>query len=318
MATTESTSLNLRLEAITPAGPRIKMFRFAAARGEALPSASPGAHLDIEVAPGLLRQYSLVEIDPAGTCYTIAVLRQQEGRGGSMALHDQAKIGAIYKASAPRNNFPLSATPGESVLFGGGIGITPLLPMYRALKARGETPKLFYWARTAEDFLCREELAQDPAVHLLVTTSPSVPRLTDLIPQFPAGAHLYCCGPEAMLNAFTDATTGRPAALLHIERFAPTVPAAAEVNKPFTVVLRRSERTLEIPANKSILEVCLDEGIDAEYSCEEGVCGACQVTVLEGEVAHRDSVAPAVAHDREHTMTICCSRAARSTLVLDL
>lgn len=314
----EAASLALRLEAIEQVGRRIKILRFVSAAGATLPAAAPGAHFDIEIESGLVRQYSLVEIDAAARQYAIAVLHQPEGRGGSKALHGKAKIGGIFKASLPRNHFPLSAEPGETVLFGGGIGVTPLLPMFRALKARGEPVRLFYWARNTEDFLFREMLREDPAVRLFATASEAAPRIADLLPEIPLGARLYCCGPEAMLRAFAEATKQRRPELLNIERFTPAPARNGEADAAFTVELRRQSRILEIPCDKSILQVCLDEGIDIPFSCEEGVCGACEARVLEGAVSHRDSVLPAATHERQGTMMLCCSRALGGTLVLDI
>ena len=204
------------------------------------------------------------------------------------------------------------------MLFGGGIGVTPLLPMFRALKAREQNVKLYYWVRSQDEFLCQDELADDPDVQLFITSEGAVPRLSDLLPSISSAARLYCCGPEAMLNAFADSAKGRQETLLHVEHFAPVLQNSNRSNAPFTIMLQRQGLMLEVPADKSILEVCLDAGIDVPYSCEEGICGACQIKVLDGTVDHRDSVWPAATHDEDGSMIVCCSRAAGKSLVLDI
>ncbi|MFT9386394.1 PDR/VanB family oxidoreductase [Acetobacter sp.] len=315
---TEPTNVVLRLDGIEQAARDTKIFRFTAANGAILPPASPGAHIDLDIAPGLTRQYSLVELDPTGRSYSIAVQCLPDGRGGSRTLHAQAAIGAEYSARATRNTFPVSTTKAESVLFAGGIGVTPLLTHYHALRARAEPVRLVYWARTSDAFLYTDTLAADPNVTLYATGEKAAPRLEDLLPGIAPTTELYCCGPLRMLEAFDLATADRPAERLHTEYFeAPATPAGTP-SAPFSVTLARQNRTLEIGATETILDACLAAGIDVPYSCEEGVCGACQVRVLAGRVDHRDTVWPAATHEREGTMIICCSRAADDSLVLDI
>lgn len=314
--------LRLRLVGIAYGADGINLYRFASLTGEPLPGFTPGAHLDLTIAPGLTRAYSLLWPMPAPDSYEIAVRLSPEGKGGSRALHRGGLVGAIFETSLPRNHFALSPapTPGYA-LFAGGIGITPIISHFRALRREGRPVRLHYWTGTPAQTLFLAELQAAPAdaVRLYHTREgAAVPRLADVLAGLPAGFQLYCCGPAAMIDAFERATADRPADLVHRERFAAPAPVEADAADSFRVRLQRSGKLLSIGADESILGACLAAGIDASYSCEEGVCGACAVRVLAGEVIHRDSVLSPAERAAADTMMICCSRGRGDALVIDL
>jgi ferredoxin-NADP reductase len=310
--------LRLRLVEVVYGAPGINLYRLASPDGATLPAFEPGAHLDLEITPELVRQYSLLWPQPAPDRYEIAVQDAPEGRGGSRTWHRQSVVGEIYRGSAPRNHFPLGpATPATVYLFAGGIGITPIISMYRKLLVENRPVQLHYWARRPEEMLFRTELAAvtDGSTCLHQTCGPA-PRLADILATVPKDALLYCCGPARMIDAFDALTERRPSGLVRRERFAPAPVEAGPVGS-FTIRLARSGRTLDVTAEESVLSTCLAAGIDLSYSCEEGVCGACEVRVLSGQVDHRDQVIPPAARATSTTMMACCSRGL-TTLELDI
>lgn len=311
--------LQVRLQAIEYGAPGINLYSFASLDGQPLPAFEPGAHVDVALAPDLLRQYSLLwpPSDPAQ--YRIAVQLAEVGKGGSRKLHFESVVGATYQVSAPRNHFALQASEQPCHLFAGGIGITPIVSMYRQLKAAGQAVVLHYWAGDAQHMLFHRELCVDPAVRLYHTRVPgqAAPRLKDVLAAIPAKAQLYCCGPQAMIDEFDQLTLQRPAGTAHRERFSASTDAL-QPGDTFRVHLQRSGLTLSVAAEQSLLQVCEAAGVDVAYSCEEGVCGACEVKVLAGTVEHRDTVLSPAQRLRNDSMMICCSRGVGDSLVLDL
>jgi ferredoxin-NADP reductase len=268
--------------------------------GRDLPHWKPGAHLDLVLPSGLVRQYSLCG-DPADTSsYTVATRLVADGRGGSREVHEQVAEGMELEVRGPRNRFSLVEAP-RYVFIAGGIGITPILPMLRALPDGAEW-RLLYCGRSRESmpFLAElEELDQ-------VTVVAGVPELGAL--DVPEGAAVYCCGPEGLMAAVEERFPQ-----VRLERFTPrvTAPGAA-----FEVELRRSGRTLAVPADSSVLAAVRRELPDTLYSCEQGFCGTCQQRVLEGEVDHRDELLTDA--ERDDSMLICVSRARSERIVLDM
>jgi vanillate O-demethylase ferredoxin subunit len=309
--------LTLRLVEVRYGVPGINFYRLAACDGGALPAFEPGAHFDLEVAPGLLRQYSLLWPQANPASYDIAVQEAADGRGGSRAWHRSSVPGEIYRTSVPRNLFALQPAAATSYLFAGGIGITPIISMYRKLVAENRPVQLHYWTRGPEAALFHAELAavSDGSVRLHHTSCPA-PRLADVLVNVPTDAPLYCCGPTRMIDAFDQLTVARPLELVHRERFA-AAPIQTGPAGGFSIRLARSGGSLEIGPNETVLSACLAAGIDLSYSCEEGVCGACEVRVLSGSVDHRDQVIPPAARATSTVMMACCSRGL-TTLDLDI
>ncbi|MGW7209012.1 PDR/VanB family oxidoreductase [Streptomyces sp. NPDC054837] len=268
--------------------------------GRDLPRWEPGAHLDLVLPSGLVRQYSLCG-DPADTSsYTVATRLVADGRGGSREVHEQVAEGMELEVRGPRNRFPL-VEASSYVFVAGGIGITPILPMLRALPDGAEW-RLLYCGRSRESmpFVAElEELDQ-------VTVVAGAPELGAL--DVPEGAAVYCCGPEGLMAAVEERFPR-----VRLERFTPraTAPGAA-----FEVELRRSGRTLAVPADSSVLDAVRRELPDTLYSCEQGFCGTCQQRVLEGEVDHRDELL--TDGERGDSMLICVSRARSERIVLDM
>ncbi|MGW6708870.1 PDR/VanB family oxidoreductase [Streptomyces sp. NPDC054956] len=276
-----------------------------------LPAWTPGAHVDVALPSGLVRQYSLCG-DPADEGrYTISVRLVEDGRGGSREAHAQLVEGAELSVRPPRNRFPLQ--PSASYAFvAGGIGITPILPMLRAATAAGADWTLLYGGRSRASMPFLAELeAYGDRVTILPEDEAGLPDLAPLSGT-PAGTLIYCCGPAPLMAAVQAAAPeGVP---VHLERFSPA--AGTGDAKPFTVELRRSGRVVEVAATESTLAAVRRELPNTPYSCEQGFCGTCQHRVVSGEIDHRDTLL--TDGEREDSMLLCVSRAASDRLVLDL
>ncbi|MFG2935140.1 PDR/VanB family oxidoreductase [Streptomyces sp. NPDC048282] len=273
--------------------------------GRRLPGWEPGAHLDVVLPSGLVRQYSLCG-DPADTSsYTIAARLVADGRGGSREVHEQVVEGMELEVRGPRNRFPLVGA-ASYVFVAGGIGITPILSMVRALP-EGTRWRLLYCGRSRASMPFLAELADDDRVTVLAEDEDGRPDLDALA--VPEGAAVYCCGPEGLMAAVEERF---PA--VRLERFAPR--AGTGGDHSFELELRRSGRTLTVPADTTVLAAVRAELPDTAYSCAQGFCGTCQQRVLEGEAEHRDELLTDA--ERADSMLICVSRARSGRLVLDL
>lgn len=318
MATAPESLLNVRLRQITYAGPGVLTFEFQAAEGGGgLPDFSPGAHIDVHLGGGLVRQYSLTNA-PGEARYVIGVARDRASRGGSTWLHDKARPGELFSISAPRNAFPLDERASRSVLIAGGIGATPLLAMARRLQALGRAWTLHYAVRSASEaaFLAEfEALGGDVRLHADAEQG-GLLDVGGIVRTTPAEAHLYCCGPAPMLAAFREAAAGRNPATVHFESFEAAAPQAGDAD--LTVELARSGRTIAVDSDQTILEALEAAGVEVVSSCRNGVCGTCETRVLEGEPDHRDLILSDAEKAAGDTMMICCSRAKTPRLRLDL
>jgi ferredoxin-NADP reductase len=280
---------------------------------------APGAHIDVELPGGVVRQYSLLtDLAADPQVLVIAVKRDAQGRGGSVQLCDQLQAGDALRVGAPRNLFALHADAAPAVLIAGGIGITPIWSMLHALQARQGDWSLHYAMRSRADAPFVEALQAQSSVHLHVDHEADGRPLdiARIVRDAPADAHLYCCGPATMLDAFEAACAQRDPARVHLERFGAAAPVAAE--QACVVQLARANRTLTLPAGQTLLALLREAGVDVATSCEQGVCGACETAVLEGEIDHRDGILSPAEQAANRTMMVCCSLPKGPRLVLDL
>jgi ferredoxin-NADP reductase len=299
--------------------------------GEPLPSWTPGAHIDLVLPSGAVRQYSLCG-RPDAAEYTVAVLREQQGRGGSAEIHDTALLGRRIGIGDPRNRFELE-TAARYVFVAGGIGITPLLAMIRAVVARGVPWDLYYGGRRAGTLAFTGELDELAAlsggrVHTFHQDRDGDLPLGRIVTGAAEDAVLYACGPAGMLTAIEDTVRGiRPQLPLRIERFTadPAVPTAdpadgdtAAGDREFEVELARTGETVRVRPGQSVLDAVRERRPDVLSSCEEGFCGTCETKVVEGEPIHRDTILSAKERARNTSMMICVGSCASSRLVLDL
>jgi tetrachlorobenzoquinone reductase len=316
-------TVQVRVKRITYEAESINSYELVALAGGDLAAFTAGSHIDLHLSNGMIRSYSLVNDPSERHRYVIAVNKDAESRGGSSFVHETLRAGHAVTISRPRNNFALREDAGHSILIAGGIGITPLLSMIRRLESLGRSWELFYAARTrlAAAFLDElNDLRPQPCanLHLNFDQEPSgrMLDLSEIVRNARSDAHLYCCGPVPMLEAFEAATRDRPADHVHVEYFKAREKPAAEGG--FEVRLVQSKRTIQVEAGKTILTALLDAGIAVNYACTEGVCGTCETRVIEGVPDHRDLFLSREEQATNRTMMICCSGSKSGMLVLDL
>jgi len=321
-AAPRETTLRARIVDIAAVSDEVRAYTLEPAGHTAFPPYEPGAHIDVHIAEGLVRQYSLTTPPRPDGHYRIGVKRETDGRGGSRTLHERFSVGDIVEIGPPRNHFPLSETADDVQLVAGGIGITPLLAMAEALHERGAAFTFHVCARHRSVLPFADELARAPyADRLRIHLDGGDPdrRLSRHdIAEWRPGRTMYLCGPEGFMTHVTGmaAEKGWPADAIHTESFAANRTTTAE-DRPFEVVAARSGRTLHVPAGCSLLDVLREHRFPVHSVCEQGLCGTCACRVLEGEVEHRDVVLSEA--ERAHgTMTSCVSRARGDRLVLDL
>jgi vanillate O-demethylase ferredoxin subunit len=309
--------MDVRLAAVRWEAAGIHSFEFRAVGDAPLPAFTAGAHVDVHLPGGTIRQYSLCNAQDERDRYVVAVKRDANSRGGSSWLHEQARVGAILRVSEPRNHFMLHEEAPHSVLIAGGIGITPIACMTRRLRALGRSWELHYSVRRRDEaaFL---SLLGDERMHLHVDEEHAgapLP-LDSIVAAAPADAHLYCCGPGPMLDAFEAASASRPPSRVHLERFAPAQAAATEGG--FVVKLARSGGAVRVAPGCTILDALREHGMDVQASCEQGICGTCETRVLAGRPDHRDSLLSDDEKAANNVMMVCCSGSRDDVLVLDL
>ena len=303
-----------------PVGEGIVSFEFEPIDGR-LPTFQPGAHIDVHLPNGLVRQYSLVNGPGDQSRYVIGVKLEPGSRGGSSCLHDLVREGDVLAISEPRNNFPLRRDSFRTVLIAGGIGVTPLLSMAQALQVSSLDFALHYFAQSPEhvafaDIL--DALGDRVTLHFGLSPAATGEAMSMLLAKPVEGENLYICGPGPMLDAAraTAARTGWSDRAVHFEYFKNTT--QLDTSTTFEVELARSALTLAVPQGSSIMEVLRANGVAVPSSCEQGACGTCVVPVLAGEPDHQD----VYLNDSERTagdrMTICVSRSRTPRLVLDI
>ncbi len=288
--------------------------------GEELPEWTPGAHIDMHLPGGRVRQYSLCGTPADRGRWRIGVLREAEGRGGSRWIADELTEGTTLRVRGPRNNFPLRAAD-RYVFVAGGIGITPLLPMIRAVDAAGADWVLHYGGRTRSSMAYLGQLLEyGPRVRAHPQDEVGLLDLGAMLSAAADDALVYCCGPAPLIQALEDRCRGRHSGTLHVERFtAAADPASDEpANTGFEVVCERSGTTVMVPPELSILEAVENAGIPVLSSCTEGICGTCETQILEGEPEHRDSLLTDEEKATGDSMMLCVSRCRGDRLVLDL
>ena len=317
------TQLTVKVLRRTQEADGIVAFKLARPDGAALPAFSAGSHIDVQLPGGVTRQYSLCNDAAEQHRYRIAVLRDPASRGGSNAMHDTVKEGDTLTISEPRNHFPL-VHAGKTLLFAGGIGVTPLLCMAQRLAAIGADFEMHYSTRSPERTAFRQEIAGSPFAarvqfHHDDGEAAQKLDLARVLGQPAPGTHLYVCGPTGYIDFVVNTAKGLgwPAEQIHLEYFG----AAAQDtsgDRAFQVKVASSGATYEVPAGETVVQALGKHGIEIMVSCEQGVCGTCITRVLEGECDHRDMYFTDEEKAKNDQFTPCCSRAKSATLVLDL
>lgn len=307
-----------RVEAID-----VVSLELVSADGQALPVFTAGAHIDVYVPGGLIRQYSLLNDCTESSRYLIGVLRDQNSRGGSVAVHDRIQVGDVIQISEPRNRFALMPAQ-RSLLFAGGIGVTPILCMARRLQAVQSDFEFHYCSRSLDraafhDEIVRSDFAGRTRFHFDDDASTRMD--LDAILSAPhEQTHLYVCGPTGFIDYVVAhaQTAGWPTSQIHLERFAVAEhiePLASD--QTFQVKLASTGEIFDIPPGEPITKVLDRQGVFIPVSCEEGICGTCLTGVVEGVPDHRDSYLTDEEHAANDQFTPCCSRSKTPLLVID-
>lgn len=290
---------------------------FRAADDGDLPRWEPGAHVDIVLDDGEIRQYSLCG-DPADhTTFTVAVLLEKEGRGGSRRIHEELRAGTSVELRGPRNHFPLHESQ-RYLFIAGGIGVTPLIPMMRAVEAAGAEWRFVYGGRSESTMGYVDDLRElGDRVTIWPEDVNGLIDLDGLLGTATRETLVYSCGPEPLLAAVEERCQSWPQGTLNIERFT-AIQIDTSADTGFEVELAQTGITVHVPEDRTILEVVNEAGIYVPTSCTEGTCGSCETPILDGTAEHRDVVLSPEEQDAQETMMICVSRASCPRLVLDL
>ena len=286
-----------------------------------LPTFQPGAHIDVHLPNGLVRQYSITNGPGETASYRIGVKLEPDSRGGSQCLHETVREGDVLAISEPRNNFPLRRDSTRTILVAGGIGITPMLAMAQTLHRMELGFELHCFAQSEHHLAFRDVLdglGESVVRHLGLPPDETVATIRSLVADHAPHTHLYVCGPGPMLEATRQeaAAAGWPDEAVHFEYFKNTT--EIDDSSTFEVALARSALTVTVPAGSTILEVLREHGVSVPSSCEQGACGTCVATVLDGEPDHQDVYLNDSDHEAGERMMTCVSRAKSDRLVLDL
>lgn len=309
--------LNLTIAQKTAVTKRICEFTLVSNDGKALPSYTPGAHIDVTTKAGT-RSYSLVDWpEPTGSAYTIAVQHEESGEGGSRYMHG-LKEGDTIEASAPKNDFELIDGPRPVALIAGGIGVTPLISMATRLSAHGQEFSFHYAGRRADAMAYLDQLH----TAFGAAFTPHFDDITplDLSALFTGLANhaVYICGPKGMIDAARAAAenAGIAAQDIHVELF--TTAGSDDGDSRFEIEIASTGQIITVGADQTIIEALEGVGLDPLYDCARGDCGICQTAIISGTPDHRDVVLSQAERDSGTVMQICVSRAASDRLVLDL
>jgi phthalate 4,5-dioxygenase reductase subunit len=316
--TVEPAMMPLRVTRNEKIADGIHLLEFRAADG-ALPAFTAGAHIAIKLPNGMLRKYSLCNDPAERDRYQVAIKREVNGRGGSLALIDKTKVGDTLMVAPPVNDFGLPQRGQDFLFIAGGIGVTPMVAMIHELRAAGKRFRLFYFNRTPEmtafrDALGADELKNSVTIHYDQGDPSRSFDLKPILKERQNREHLYCCGPRPLMEAVRAMTDHWSPTAVHFEAF-----SEAETHRPtdtaFNVRLARSGKVIAVPADRTILEVLRDDGLDVPSSCETGTCGTCRTKMLAGVADHRDLVL--AEHEKADTIMICVSRAKTAEITLD-
>ena len=297
----------------------IHLFEFRDVEDKSLPEFSAGAHIAIRTQNGLLRKYSLCNDPAERDRYLVAIKRETNGRGGSANLIDNTKAGDELMVAPPVNDFALPQRAQDFLFIAGGIGITPIMAMIKEVVRQGKHFRLFYCSRSPEttafiDDLNAPEFKDRVVIHYDEGDPGKSLDLKSILAERKNREHLYCCGPRPLMEAVRHFTDHWSAAAVHFEAFS-EAETHKPTDKPFKVRLSHSGDVIEVPTDKTILEVLREHGLEVPSSCETGTCGTCRTKLLAGKADHRDLYLPD--HDRADSIMICVSRALTDEITID-
>lgn len=316
--------LQVRVKSTKYEAEGIVSFDLSDPSGAPLPPFTAGSHIDIWISDTECRSYSLCSDPRDSSAYKIGVLKEEQGQGGSIWVHDNLREGEVVKVSTPRNLFPLSNDAEKHVLLAGGIGVTPMIAMIHELEAKGASYVMHLCARSADktpfmDFLAPRIDAGKVHIHHDGGNPEAGLDIVGLLKGHEPGMHLYYCGPAGFMSAAKDASSHWPKGSVHFEFFSSPDDGAdqpSDADAPFQVKLSSSDEIYDVPADQTIVEVLRENGIHVDTQCEDGFCATCMTKYVSGEPEHRDAVLDE--EDQKEFVLICCARSKTPLLELDL
>ncbi|WLH65169.1 PDR/VanB family oxidoreductase [Pseudomonas sp. FP2300] len=312
--------LDLKVASIVAEAKDIIVIELVDPQGQSLPPFEPGAHLELHLPNGLVRHYSLCGDSQDRKHYHVGIGLARESRGGSRFLHGSIAVGSVLRSRPPRNNFPLSDSASHYVFIAGGIGITPILSMIRWCESNNKKWELYYLVRNRQRAAFYETLQSLPGKNVHNHFDDEAGRHFDIqscISSLESNSHLYCCGPAPLMSGVEASAAQRPDISAHFEWFNAQEIDSSE-DKGFRLIARSSGLELDVPADRSILDVLEANGVNVPFACREGICGACETDVVCGDPEHRDLVLTNEEKLSGKRMMICVSRSRTPTLELNV
>ncbi|MEH6824750.1 MAG: 2Fe-2S iron-sulfur cluster-binding protein [Motiliproteus sp.] len=315
--------LTLVISGMRQLTPRVRAYELRDPEGHDLPPVGAGSHLQLPITLGsgqqVTRYYSIASNPARRDAYEIAVLRDETGSGGSLAVHNNFRLGTVVRTALPDNLFAVHTDQRPAVLIAGGIGITPIKAMAQALIARGTAMQLHYAGRSLKEMPYRDRLQRQLAERMRVYAKDEGERLdiAATLAAAPDNSVFYVCGPARLIDGVIAATAAAGIApeRVHFERFEAGLVAGA---KSIQVKLARSGTVVQVEPNQTVLDAMLEVGVDIPHSCRSGNCKSCAVRVLEGDPDHRDAALSDEERNQHQLMCPCVSRATTDSLVLDI
>ena len=315
-------SILVRVSEIKQITSQVKEFSFIPIEQFNLPTFSGGSHINTYVDTEneiICRPYSLVHHSLIDNTYKIAIHLSSESKGGSTYWHERMKVGDRLRISYPKNYFPMSSRAKHHVFYAAGIGITPFLSMMKELKSKNKSFELHYTSATKSssafyDFL-NESYKEETTFYFTKELNSSRIKVETLL-DHSIGTHVYFCGPNRFISQFNESAYafGYPKSSVHIEVFTPQLLASS---RPFEIVLSNGT-TKQVPVDKTLLDVLLDEGLKVPYSCRVGRCGTCEVNVIDGQIEHHDFLLDEDQRKSNKTILTCVSRAKSNQIILEI
>jgi ferredoxin-NADP reductase len=314
---TKSTTMRVRVKSLIWENVDTISMHLIPVDQQRLPAFDPGAHIDLHTPSGVIRQYSISSSCMDTTSYRLGV-RIIPGGKSSAFIQSELHVGDILNISSPRNNF-LFEVSKEYLFIAGGIGITPLLPMIAKAESMGTRWRLLFCNRTlaGAPFLSELQLLRGN-VRLHISDEGTRLNVAEALAEVRPNTLVYCCGPDQLMSEVESATLHWPASSVRFEWFIPRAHATDKPSDGFDVICRRSGRSVRVQPNQSIIDALAVLGIDVPKSCEQGICGTCEVKVLDGEIDHRDSILSRTEKASNKSIMICVSRAKGRAVVLDI
>ncbi|WP_088068846.1 PDR/VanB family oxidoreductase [Gottfriedia luciferensis] len=315
-------TIQVRVSEIKQLTPNVKEFTLFPTDSFLLPAFSGGSHINTYVDDGIhtiCRPYSLVDYSSRDNTYKIAIQLSSDSKGGSQFWHSQIKKGDPLRISYPKNHFPMSSRAKHHVFYAAGIGITPFLSMMKELKNNNKSYELHYTCATKESCAFYEYLFKNfkNETSFYFTKEVNSNRISvESLLNHSIGTHIYFCGPNRFISQFNEAAYafGYPKSSVHLELFKPQL---TPNSRPFEVKLANG-KTKQVPVDKTLLEVLLDEGLKVPYSCRVGRCGTCEINVIDGQVEHHDYLLDEEQRKSNKMILTCVSRAKSNQIVLEV